>query len=203
MKTIYLLAAAASCLPTAAMAEDASAFGGLYVGALVGYDHVRVSDGTDHESADGVTYGAVVGYDTNLGGGVVGIEAEVADSSTDKSYTSVFATGDALQIGMGRDLYIGVRSGVRLSPGSLLYVKGGYINTRGTISYNDGAGTVLAGSDDLDGYRAGVGAEVSFGRISARAEYRYSDYGNFEIGGFDTGVDAQRHQFVATLLTRF
>jgi len=201
---ITVIALAIAAIPASAMAQEANPFQGFSVGGVAGYDHVRVSDGTVRESADGVTYGITVGYDyAVVGNGTIGIEAEVADASTKKRYTNLLVNGDVGTVSVGRDLYAGVRGGVALGANTMLYAKGGYINTRGTVTYTDNAGTNLAASDDLDGFRVGAGVEYAFGRFAARAEYRYSDYGNFKVNGVDTGVDAQRHQAVVTLLTRF
>lgn len=201
---VSAVALAVAAVPAAASAQEANPFQGFSVGGVVGYDHIKVGDATLKESADGATYGVTVGYDyAVVGNGTIGIEAEVADSSANKRYTGLVVPGDVGTVSVGRDLYAGVRAGVALGAKTMLYAKGGYINTRGTVTYTDNAGTNLAASDDLDGFRVGAGVEYSFGRFAARAEYRYSDYGNFKVNGVDTGVDAQRHQAVVSLLARF
>ena len=54
MKKIFLVAAALTAIPSAAMAQDAKPFTGPYVGVLAGWDHVKVSDGSGSASKDGV-----------------------------------------------------------------------------------------------------------------------------------------------------
>lgn len=112
MKFVTSLAALAiAAVPAGALAQESPAFGGLYAGALVGYDHVRIGDDTDHGSKDGVVYGATIGYDLTFSNtGLVGIEGEVSGSSVKKTYTDVVLEGDTTAIKAGRDFYLGVRS---------------------------------------------------------------------------------------------
>jgi len=203
VKKIFLVAAALTAIPSAAMAQDAKPFTGPYVGVLAGWDHVKVSDGSGSASKDGVAYGGVLGYDLNLGGAVVGAEAEISGASTKETATNLFTAGDVGEIKAGRDLYVGARVGAVVTPSILLYAKAGYTNARATVDYDDHAGTTFHAADNLNGFRVGAGAEYSFGRFAARAEYRYSDYGNFKYNGVDTGIDAKRHQIVVTALARF
>ncbi len=203
MKMIFLAAAALTVIPGTAMAQDALPFSGPYIGALAGWDHVKVGADGDSGSKDGVVYGGVVGYDYNLGAAVVGAEAEVTGSSTKETQNDVFALGDTARIKAGRDLYVGARFGTVVGDNMLLYVKGGYTNARVTVNYDDNDGNAFEESDNLDGYRLGAGAEYSFGRFATRLEYRYSDYGNLEFDDVDTGIDAKRHQVVLSLLGRF
>ena len=72
---------------------------------------------------------------------------------------------------------------------TLLYFKGGYTNARFTAESNG-----VEASTDEDGYRLGAGVEHKFGtNVSAKVEYRYSDYGD--------GVN--RNQVVAGIGYRF
>ena len=200
----YSLAAIALALvPGVAMAQDSSAFGGPYVGAIVGYDHVKVGGGGASDSKDGVTFGGIVGWDMNLGGGIVGAEAEISGSTTKQEETDVFVLGDRAKLKAGRDLYVGIRAGVLAAPTTLIYVKGGYTNARATLDYDNGAGSTFSASDNLDGFRIGAGVEQAFGRLKARIEYRYSDYGEAKYNGVGLGVDAKRHQVVAGLTASF
>ncbi len=194
---------AASAMPSMAMAQEESAFNGFYAGAVLGYDHIKLSDGEDGSGKGGFTYSGVLGYDANLGGAVVGLEAEIGGSTVKETETSVFLAGDTLTVKAGRDIYIGARLGAPVTPKTLLYVKGGYANGRVTVNYNAGNSTSFSASDNLDGWRVGAGVEQSFGRFGARLEYRYTDYSEIKDQGVSTGVDAKRHQVVASLIARF
>ena len=193
MRKYLLSALLAGAFVTPAFAQDSAPFSGLRVEGLVGYDTTDV----EGENSDGVVYGAQIGYDFNAGGAVVGIEGEVTDSTVDECVGDVDVTGDQLCVGAGRDLYVGGRVGVPVSPRVLAYGKAGYTNGRVNLDYEDGtAGTTLdfEEGENLDGVRVGGGLEFALGPNSyAKTEYRYSNYEQ----GFD------RHQVVAGFGFRF
>ena len=115
MKKILLAAAilAASTAATPAFCKDGEAFTGPWVGATLGYDKFTAGDNDDDDGADdGVTYGVALGYDANFGGVVLGVEAELADSSIRASSANILEEGDSLTVSARRDLYAGVRVGV-------------------------------------------------------------------------------------------
>lgn len=194
--------AALVLLATPALAQERPAFGGPYAGAIVGYDHVILSDGTDSASKDGLAYGAVFGFDARLGGGLIGIEAEISGSTAKERASDVFVAGDSANLHAARDLYAGVRGGLLATPATLVYVKGGYVNGRANVSYTSGSTTTTEGSS-VDGWRVGAGIEQAFGPFKARLEYRYADYGQFSYAGANLGIDAKRHQVVAGLFANF
>lgn len=188
---------------TPAMAQD-NPLGGLYFGGIVGVDSVEISDGVDSGSEEDILYGVTFGYDL-AGPGVVvlGIEGEWADSGVGASVEDVFVAGDRFALSTGRDLYAGVRAGYRIGENGMLYVKGGYTDAKLKASYDDGVDT-LTGSDTLGGFRVGAGGEFALGgNFAIRAEYRYSDYGNYSYDGIDTGLSATRHQGVVGMLAKF
>ena len=50
----------------------------------------------------------------------------------------------------------------------------------------------------------GVGGEIDLSsNYAIRLEYRYSDYGNLELFGTDTGIGVSRNQGIITLLGKF
>lgn len=191
----FAIAAAllAGTIATPALAQDNNNLGGFRVEGLIGYDHPSISD----ESADGIVYGMGVGYDAQAGNAVFGIEAEITDSSADERVAGFAVTGDELRVRAGRDLYVGGRAGFGIGGNSLIYAKAGYTNARVRIDYEDGtAGTVadFTQRTNLDGVRAGVGAQIGLGSNAyLKTEYRYSNY--------QDGVD--RHQVVGGLGFRF
>lgn len=162
-----------------AMAQPASdnptSYTGVKVEGLVGWDRLKVPG--DH--ADGVLYGAGVGYDVQMGGMVLGAEGEASGSTTDQCATSVNVTGDRLCAKLGRDLYVGGRIGAVVGGRTLLYAKAGYTNARVRLTYADG-GTGVNNFNlgaNKDGWRVGGGVEQSVGsRTFLKAEYRYSNY---------------------------
>jgi outer membrane immunogenic protein len=195
----------AGTIATPAFAQDAaSPFTGVRVEAVLGYDSVGFSGDDDvddvggSDSLEGVTYGVGVGFDADFGGVVIGAEAELSDSNADFD----FDDGDvAFGLDAGRDIYVGGRIGFAVGYNALIYGKAGYTNLKLNAHASDGF-EELAGSDEVDGYRLGAGAEFLFGRNTyAKAEYRYSNYGGYGEDGFE--VDLDRHQFVAGVGARF
>lgn len=201
-----------------ALAQTEPTFNGPRVEAILGYDINKAGSSIDDDanvdndqSAEGLLYGVGVGYDFNLGGVVVGPEAELTDSSA----KTKFDNGDWEGFGVGnvtanRDIYVGLRAGAEVMPGTLLYAKGGYTNAKFDVVNNDGTNDFTQ-DIDADGWRVGAGAEHQFGRnMYAKVEYRYSNYQKAEIdyGGaipdsnrFD--VDLDRHQVVGAVGFRF
>jgi outer membrane immunogenic protein len=194
--------AATSALATPAFAQDA---GGIeaYAGVLAGYDHVVLKAAGDSGTKDGFVYGGVIGAQSTIGSStVIGVEGEVTGATTKESDTDVFAAGDRLQLKAGRDFFVGARLGFRANPNVLVYAKGGYTNARVTAKYTDVSGTIEDG-DNMDGYRIGAGVEVGEGKLRFRGEYRFSDYGDYKLGGVNTGISAQRHQVVLGAIYAF
>lgn len=183
---------------TPAHAGNGKPFHGPWAGATAGYDNFSSGDDEEDSSADGIVYGATLGYDFNLGGFVIGAEGELTDSGVDASASDVLEAGDALTLSAGRDIYAGLRVGVPVSDTVLAYAKGGYTNQRFSATYTvDGDSETLSGN--VDGWRIGGGIEVDLGQPFARLEYRYSSYGSFSETDLETG----RHQIVATAGLRF
>lgn len=204
----FLLSAAVLlAVATPAMAQDEqSTFAGPYVGAYVGLDHFRIKDDASGESGsrEGVAFGAMLGYNVDLGGAVVGIEGEWGDTSTSADAPDLFVTGDNLKLSANRDLFIGGRLGIKASPDMLVYAKGGYANTRMTLQYASPGNPVEEASDTIDGFRLGGGFEFAASeRVSFRMEYRYSDYAEFEYLNTPTGLHANRHQVIVGAIGRF
>lgn len=208
------LAGAAVTAP--AMAQDAgSTFTGPRVEAILGYDHTGAGSSVDNDndrddqSIGGLLYGVGAGYDMNLGGAVVGVEGEFTDStakSDRNDFTSDFGFG---RVSQGRDLYVGARAGILADPSTLVYLKGGYTNTKLNVLAGD-TNQETDTAFKLDGWRAGAGVERALNENTfAKVEYRYSKYQDAKIefaNGATTsefGIDTDRHQVVASLGLRF
>lgn len=221
MRKLALALLGATAFATPALAQSDvpptdPTFTGPRVGLIAGYDTIRPGsendsdlDGDD-QSVDGFLYGVELGYDVSLGGALVGVEAEINDS-TGKVETN---TSDANFFGFGRvskdrDIYVGARAGILATPSTLAYVKGGYTNAKLDVVASDGVNRTDA-NFKLDGWRLGAGVEQAIGRnVYAKVEYRYSNYGDAEFefaNGATTDtfdIDTDRHQVVAGVGIRF
>jgi outer membrane immunogenic protein len=205
MRTIILGTLLATAAAAPAFAQDKgpdAPFTGPHIEALAGYDQVGGKGGRD-----GLLYGIGAGYDFQLGGAVAGIEGEWSDSTTRGSTNNLAVIGDSAGLRTDRDLYIGARVGVAVAPSTLLYAKGGYSNARFKTIYNNGAGTTTNFGNTVDGYRVGAGVEQKFNLFGpsgfVKAEYRYSNYRNLNVGGSNVGIDLDRHQAVIGAGVRF
>ena len=219
MRYAFAAAFAASTMfaaPALAQDEVNPQFTGARVGVVGGYDIIRPGSSEDSDiegddqNVDGFLYGVELGYDFSIGNAVVGVEAELADTtgkvevnSTDPDF---FGFGE---VGTGRDIYVGLRAGVLATPSTLIYAKGGYTNARLNVLASDGE-TELEDNFELDGWRLGAGIEQAIGTNTfAKLEYRYSNYSsaNFELdnggGTDDFDIDTDRHQIVAGVGIRF
>jgi len=182
-----LAASAATGIAAPAFAQDAAApFTGPRVEGLIGWDRLQ----NDGGHKDGVQYGVGVGYDMQMGGAVVGAEAEFGDSSTKTCVGAETIASPELCAKGGRDIYVGGRVGTVVGGSTLVYGKAGYVNGRVKLTEDDGSGDVTLAGRNLDGVRVGAGVEHAVGPNSfVKAEYRYSNYAdglsrNQVVGGF-------------------
>lgn len=201
MRTPIIILAAVSAIAFGAQpafAQDSDPFAGPRAEVTAAYDSTHADDGiaSTPNTLDGIRIGGAIGYDVAVGDMVtVGVEAGggyivSGDVTGSAGTTSYRLTG-------GHDLDASVRVGFRATPTTLVYAKGGYANSafslRTTVGGTTG-NTVTTVSDDEDGWRVGAGIEQSFGgHFYAKAEYRYTDYGN----------DVSRHQGLVGLGYRF
>ena len=217
MRNLFLATTAlfGAAIATPALAQDTNpTFTGPRVEATIGFDSIGAGsdvdvDGND-QSVEGFLYGVGIGYDFAAGGALVGVEAELTDSTgsveSSNNDPETFGFG---RVGTGRDIYVGGRVGILANPQTLVYVKGGYTNARldalGRVG-NDELETDI----ELEGYRLGAGAERAIGRNSfVKVEYRYSNYNDATVlfdgdavsGTFD--IDSDRHQVAASVGFRF
>ena len=201
MKRIIAFAALGAGLVAApAAAQDTRAPGGLYIGAIGGYEGVDVdsADGTATASADSAVYGINAGYDLSLGGAFVGIEGELSTSDGSTSFPDSFG-GAREGLETGGQYYLGARAGFALTPGIAAYGKVGYtaLDTRAFTS----SGSLDELEENADGLRYGAGLQVALpGPLEARLEYRRSQYD--DLADTDQG-DATTDQVVAGLAFRF
>ncbi len=219
--TKYLLAAGsimAVATPAAAQQSD-DPFTGFRLEALAGFDATTAGSDVDDDidedndqTAEGLVYGVGVGYDYNAGGVVLGVEAELTDSTAETDVVDGDFEGFGLgDVETGRDIYVGARVGVLATPQLLVYGKGGYTNARYNIE-SSFDGEEFRQSVDADGFRVGAGGEYAFGTNTfAKLEYRYSNYSDAELDfedddldDVDLGeIDTDRHQIMAGVGFRF
>lgn len=217
--TAFLVAGSAFALATPAMAQDVEgdAFTGFRVEALGGYDSLQTGSSTDSanenndQSIEGINYGIGVGYDIDLGGAVVGVEAELTDSTANTEFEDGDFEGFGFgNVDAGRDIYLGARVGAKVAPDVLLYAKGGYTNAALDYEFATDADTFREGVK-LEGFRVGAGAEYALSNnMFVKLEYRYSNYQEGELN-FDEdvddanrfNVDVDRHQVAAGVGLRF
>jgi len=167
----------ALCAATPAAAQDATAFQGPRVEALVGLDQLRFDvgtiGGTGRDKASDVGYGFALGYDKAVSPHLlIGVEGGMTFS--DVSYAD-----DALR--SRREFDVAGRIGTPLTANTLLYGKVGYTNLQ--VREVDQL-------RDLDGVLLAAGAEVKIS-LSAylKSEYRYANYADgYSTNGILTGV---------------
>ncbi len=205
-----LLAASALAAAAPAAAQDAYNYTGPRAELRAGYEFVqsgvrstqefgeRGVFGDDASNEEGMI-GAELGYDAQLGGIIVGGYAGIEHTDA-----NIGSAGRPFTFNTGRNMTLGVRAGVALTPGALLYVKGGY--SRGRLRVvEDGPNDALFADYEKgrNGYHVGGGVELPFGeRFYARGDYVYSRYKPFEVTANDT-LKFSRHQLIAGVGVRF
>lgn len=184
MQNKIILAALAGITATLAAPAQADTFDGPYIGVQAGWNRAETTDATieaqplDAEtSRDALVIGGYAGYNHKIADHfVVGVEAGFSGTVDDKLRAQ--SGGNAITIDPRYSFDLGARAGYLVNDKTLVYLRGGYANlrVRTTLSSEDGT---LQASDNLDGWQVGGGVERAItDNISARIEYRYSDFGN-------------------------
>lgn len=191
MKTITLPLAILAAAGIAAPAQ-ADTFEGPYVGVAAGWDRGEVSARIEatpldaEASRDALVLGGYAGYNHKLTDRIV-IGAEAGFTGTVDDRVRATSAGDALTVDPRYSFDLGARAGYLVTDKALVYVRGGYANQRARTSLDTGTG-IIRSSDNLDGWQIGGGLEYAISaKVSARLEYRYSDFGK-------NGGDYERHQ---------
>lgn len=199
-RAVVAAALAAGLAATPALAQQSTAPGGFYVGALGGYEGVDVesADGSATATADSAVYGVSAGYDLSLGSAFVGVEGELSTSDGSTSFPDSF---DGAREGLetGGQYYIGARAGFALTPGIAAYGKVGY-TALDTKAFTE-SGSLGELEENTDGIRYGAGLQVQLpGPLEGRLEYRRSQYD--DLADIDQG-DATTDQVTLGLGVRF
>ncbi|WP_120075942.1 outer membrane protein [Aurantiacibacter odishensis] len=190
MKTKLLLTALATFAGFAATPSQAEDFDGPYIGVQAGWNRAEVANATiesqpvDAEaSRDALVLGGYVGYNYKINDRLV-IGAEAGFSGAFDDEIRAQSDGAAITIDPRYSFDLTARAGYLVNDKTLIYVRGGYANSRvRTALVTDDATTRV--SDNLDGWLVGGGVERALtDNVSARLEYRYTDFGN-NGGQFD------------------
>lgn len=155
---------------------------GPYAGAFATYDWGDL-DALPGKNLTGAGGGAYAGYNWQLGKYILGIEGDLGYSGADASIGGL--KGEQGMFGSIRG-----RVGYVFNP-FMLYATGGLAASNAKI--NDGA---TSDSNTHIGWTAGAGAEAAINdKVTARIEYRYSDYGSktydLSTGPVSSGFDEQ------------
>jgi outer membrane immunogenic protein len=192
MNMIRFMLAGAAFVALSSAPAIAQEFQGPHVGAQVGWSQDKTAD----DKQDAVHGGVFVGYDHEVVPNfVLGVEGGFSLGAGDRvgPYGSNNASLDPRY-----SFDASARAGVVLAERNLLYVRGGYANTRARLT-RDVGGISISDNGNHDGWFVGGGVERKLlNNVSTRVEYRYNDFGNSDnIGKYE------RHQVLAGVAYRF
>lgn len=184
MKSKVVFTALASLAGFIAVPAQADSFDGPYVGVQAGWNRAEVADRTidaqpiDAEvSRDALVLGGYAGYNYRINDRFV-IGAEAGFSGAFDDDVRAQSAGGSVTIDPRYSFDLTARAGYLVNDKTLAYVRGGYANARVRTTLVSDDSTTRA-SDNLDGWLVGGGVERSLtDKISARLEYRYTDFGN-------------------------
>lgn len=201
MKTLSLSVLALASLVATTGVAHAQSFDGPYVGVQGGHTDTELRNPTSElgiapvdVSKGAAMIGGFAGYDKTFDKFVIG--AEAGFSGTIEDSVSGGTTAMRATIDPEWSFDATARAGYLLTPETLVYARGGYANERIKTSFTTAGGT-RSGSENRDGWLVGGGVErLITDRISARIEYRYTDFSEGD-GKFD------RHQALVGVAYRF
>ena len=200
----YLIAAAGLLGATAASAGN---FTGPWVELRGGFDSVELRASANGASIagsrSGLVYGAAAGFDVALGTKAVAGLQVGGYGTTTKVCSEVYGNDQAC-LKAGRDLEVLARLGFEAGARTLVYGLAGYANGQISATYVDFARSANNGSDSATGggLRVGAGVEQSFGKVFAKAEYRYTSYTKSDLG-FGANIGFNRNQVLVGAGYRF
>jgi outer membrane immunogenic protein len=212
MKRLGIMLPALLLLTSAAQAADlgwnsgpspiysptpAAGWTGFYAGVNAGYDwgtltrRPTIGGAQTENNTSGGQFGVQAGYNMDMGGFVLGGEADL-------QWSNVGHTQDIAGVGSfkaGMDVYGTIRGRAGMSFGQVMpYVTAGFAAGRGTASVTNGGGVTTSQSATHMGWTVGAGLEAqATENISIKAEYLYVDLGtqayNGPLAGLG-GIDA-------------
>jgi outer membrane immunogenic protein len=169
----------------------ASGWSGFYAGVNGGYGFgtATVTPAPGPQASNGTggwNLGGQVGYNMDMGGFILGAEADL-------QWSNIGYTEDIPGVGSfktGIDFYGTLRGRAGMAFGQVMpYVTGGVAAGRGSASVTNGGGVTTSQSATHTGWTAGVGLEAQATQnISIKAEYLYVDLGTQSYTGLPAGV---------------
>ncbi len=211
--------AAAQTPPVAIPAKDfGPVWTGFYVGAAFGAGGAvnkldatvpGVSTTFDGGGGSGVLGSIYGGVDYQLTQrGVIGLLAELSYSGFQGSASAqVPAAAANVNMNTGLGWAVLARAGVLANPSTLLYLAGGYAGQNiHADGFATGGGQAASFSTDqtVNGWTIGPGVETMLGRnLSAKLEYRYSQFGRTTLAGSNVGLTPTNHAVRAGITYRF
>ncbi|WP_332685631.1 outer membrane protein [Devosia sp.] len=207
MKRLGIMLSAILLLTSAAQAADlgwnsgaspvysptpASGWSGFYAGVNAGYAWGTLTrqpaggGAQTQNNTSGGQVGAQAGYNMDLGGFVIGGEADL-------QWANVGHTEDLPGIGSfkaGIDFYGTIRGRAGMSFGQVMpFVTAGFAAGRGSASLTNPGGVTTSQSATHMGWTVGAGLEAqATENISIKAEYLYVDLGTQAYNGLPAGV---------------
>lgn len=156
---------------------------------------LSVPGGSASEKFSGGLFGAFAGYNYQHGDWVVGVEGDVSYNWNDETVT-VF--GSDTEAGTDVSGSVRARLGYTVNDRTLIYATGGWAVTRGFV---DVAGAPKE-KETFNGWTIGGGVDYGFtDSVFGRAEYRYNDFGDKDVGGVN--IDLDQHQFTVGVGVKF
>lgn len=167
-------------------ADSASSWSGFYAGANVGYGYsgfLHDGDSDDTSQLQGWVGGVQAGYNWDLGGVVLGVEADASFANINEGDDEDHFDADDGIHGLAT-----LRGRAGVAVGSVLLY--GTAGVAWAALDTEGVG------QSLTGWVAGVGVE-SFvtDTISVKAEYLYHDFGSVYVEGYDGDFDITANTF--------
>lgn len=170
----------------------ATGWSGFYAGVNAGYGwggsnrRPTIGGATTDANTGGGTLGAQAGYSLDVGGFVLGTEADV-------QWSAIGSTQDLPGVGTfktGIDYFGTIRGRAGVSFGQVMpFVTGGFAAGRGTAMVTNGGGVNTSQSATHTGWTIGGGLEAQATQnISIKAEYLYVDLGTQTYNGLPAGI---------------
>lgn len=162
-------------------------WGGPYAGIQLGYGFAGESNEPGNKiDTDGFIGGGFVGYNADLGNGVIaGVEGDV-------NYSNIKGDNAGTEVRPGVDGSIRGRLGYAVSPDIMPYVTAGGAGQ--TLKVTEGG---VSDKNTMLGWTAGAGVDVKLSQnVFARGEYRYTDFGSdtFTTGSGTREVDSSNNR---------
>lgn len=186
MKKLLVAAAALSCVPGIAFAQEEESAGNLFDGvrieARLGYETPTVSgDGDVYKIGSAVSYGAELGFDLAVSNKVT------VGPFVNYEFSGVELCDGPTCLEVEGNVAAGGRVGVVLSPKAAIYGKIGYAS----LSIQATNGGAVLGTDSKGGVYGALGVELSVSKNAyVNLEAAYADFGDF----YGTGFNLQRRQ---------